>query len=66
MLTIVAAMLTVAPVSLWCRPLDKTGTCRSELAAVSVKVVGTQGFSEACSIKAEREGFEPSLPLRVN
>ena len=66
MLILVSTVLLVIPGCFGCPRLDKTGTSPSKIRCLNEKTLEIQGFSEARSFDAEREGFEPSLPFPVN
>ena len=64
---LVAAVVLVVPGNFGAWPsLDKTGTSASGIGWRNEKTLENQGFCAGRSLQAEREGFEPSLPLRVN
>ncbi len=63
---VISLMMLVVPDVCWGPPLDKTGTTGSGFGSVGSKTLVKQEPADAGSFLAEREGFEPSLPLRVN
>jgi hypothetical protein len=63
---VVGLVLLVVPGCYREQTLDKTGTSRFQTALPAFKTLKKQEPAGASSFLAEREGFEPSLPLRVN